>query len=203
MKKSLLQISLLAALALAPIAQAADISLLNVSYDVTREFYKDYNQAFAKYWKQKSGENIIINQSHGGSSKQARAVADGLEADVVTFNTSTDIEFLSENGLEINWKQMSVELLYWIGSGWEVGSTLNLNPNAKSLIVLRATRIAGSCSESFKIFLLSAAKLGTKPSEKSLEVLNLVADLSETSCIPKPAFLKLSIILSLNKLSLL
>jgi len=74
----------------------ADSSLLNASYDVTREFYKDYNAAFVKYWKQKSGENITINQSHGGSSKQARAVADGLEADVITMNQSNDIDLLYE-----------------------------------------------------------------------------------------------------------
>ena len=74
----------------------ADSSLLNASYDVTREFYKDYNVAFAKYWKQKTGETITINQSHGGSSKQARAVADGLEADVITMNQSNDIDILYE-----------------------------------------------------------------------------------------------------------
>jgi len=76
----------------------ADSNLLNASYDVTREFYKDYNAAFVKYWKQKSGENITVNQSHGGSSKQARAVADGLEADVITMNQSNDIDILYERG---------------------------------------------------------------------------------------------------------
>lgn len=77
----------------------ADVALLNVSYDVTREFYKDYNQAFAKYWKAKTGETITINQSHGGSSKQIRAVADGLEADVVTMNQANDIDVLFERKL--------------------------------------------------------------------------------------------------------
>ena len=76
----------------------ADSNLLNASYDVTREFYKDYNAAFVKYWKQKTGENITVNQSHGGSSKQARAVADGLEADVITMNQSNDIDILYERG---------------------------------------------------------------------------------------------------------
>ena len=76
----------------------ADSTLLNVSYDVTREFYKDYNPAFAKYWKQKTGETVTINQSHGGSSKQARAVADGLEADVITMNQANDIDILYERG---------------------------------------------------------------------------------------------------------
>src|SRR5205823_12589863 len=60
------------------------VTLLNVSYDPTRELYQDFNQAFAKYWKTKTGQNVTIEQSHGGSSKQARAVIDGLQADVVT-----------------------------------------------------------------------------------------------------------------------
>lgn len=74
----------------------ADTTLLNVSYDVMRDFYKDLNPAFAKTWKGKTGENITIQQSHGGSSKQARAVADGLEADVITMNQATDIDILAE-----------------------------------------------------------------------------------------------------------
>lgn len=74
----------------------ADSSLLNVSYDVTREFYKDFNPAFIKFWKQKTGETVTINQSHGGSSKQARAVTDGLEADVITMNQAPDIDILYE-----------------------------------------------------------------------------------------------------------
>lgn len=77
----------------------ADVTILNVSYDVTREFYKDYNQAFASYWKAKTGENVIINQSHGGSSKQIRAVADGLEADVVSMNQANDVDVLAERKL--------------------------------------------------------------------------------------------------------
>ncbi|HSI43606.1 MAG TPA: sulfate ABC transporter substrate-binding protein [Methylotenera sp.] len=77
---------------------SADASLLNVSYDVTREFYKDFNPAFIKYWKQKTGETITINQSHGGSSKQARAVTDGLEADVITMNQAPDIDILYDRG---------------------------------------------------------------------------------------------------------
>jgi sulfate transport system substrate-binding protein len=76
----------------------ADVSLLNVSYDVTREFYKDYNAAFQKQWKEKTGETVTINQSHGGSSKQVRSVADGLEADVVTMNQANDIDLLHERG---------------------------------------------------------------------------------------------------------
>ncbi|MFO1429807.1 MAG: sulfate ABC transporter substrate-binding protein [Candidatus Competibacteraceae bacterium] len=84
---------------LAPLASEADTTLLNVSYDVTREFYKDYNSAFADYWKHKTGEIVTINQSHGGSSKQARAVADGLEADVITMNQAGDIDLLQDRGL--------------------------------------------------------------------------------------------------------
>lgn len=74
----------------------ADSILLNVSYDVSREFYKDFNPAFAKYWKQKTGETITINQSHGGSGKQARSVSDGLEADIITMNQAPDIDVLYE-----------------------------------------------------------------------------------------------------------
>lgn len=74
----------------------ADSTLLNVSYDVTREFYKDFNASFAKYWKEKTGETVTINQSHGGSSKQARSVADGLEADVISMNQAPDIDILYE-----------------------------------------------------------------------------------------------------------
>jgi len=86
-------------IALTLTAQArADAALLNVSYDVAREFYKEYNPAFVRYWKQKTGETVRINQSHGGSSKQAGSVADGLEADVVTMNQASDIDMLVERG---------------------------------------------------------------------------------------------------------
>ncbi|MFZ2266178.1 MAG: sulfate ABC transporter substrate-binding protein [Azonexus sp.] len=77
----------------------ADAALLNASYDVARDVFKDYNPLFQKYWKQKTGENLELKQSHGGSSKQVRAVADGLEADVVTMNQANDIEFLADKGL--------------------------------------------------------------------------------------------------------
>lgn len=80
-------------------AALADVSLLNVSYDVARDVYKDYNPMFQKYWKAKSGESLELKQSHAGSTKQVRAVADGLEADVVTMNQANDIEFLAEKGL--------------------------------------------------------------------------------------------------------
>jgi sulfate transport system substrate-binding protein len=91
---------LLAALALAASGVAsAQQTLLNVSYDVAREFYKDINAAFVPWYKKTSGKDVKIEQAHGGSSAQARAVADGLEADVVTMNTTTDVEFLAEKGL--------------------------------------------------------------------------------------------------------
>jgi sulfate transport system substrate-binding protein len=79
------------------LAQAAP-ALLNVSYDVSREFYKDINAAFIKSWKKTSGEELTINQSHGGSSKQARSVIDGLEADVVTMNQHSDIDVIATRG---------------------------------------------------------------------------------------------------------
>ena len=74
----------------------AGSTLLNVSYDVTREFYKDLNPAFIEYWKQKTGETVTINQSHGGSSKQARSVVDGLEADIISMNQAPDIDILHD-----------------------------------------------------------------------------------------------------------
>jgi sulfate transport system substrate-binding protein len=89
-------LSLVALLAALP--AAAQTTILNVSYDVTREFYKDFNAAFAKHWKEKTGEAVTVNQSHGGSSRQARAVADGLEADVITMNQANDIDILVERG---------------------------------------------------------------------------------------------------------
>lgn len=95
--KRLLPLSLLAAgFALATSAQAA--TLLNVSYDVMRDFYKDYNAAFQKHWQAEGGQPLQIQMSHGGSSKQARAVIDGLAADVITMNMATDINALADHG---------------------------------------------------------------------------------------------------------
>jgi len=74
-----------------------DVKLLNVSYDPTRELYQAFNASFAKYWKAKTGQTVTINQSHGGSGKQARSVIDGLEADVVTLALAYDIDAISEN----------------------------------------------------------------------------------------------------------
>jgi len=79
-------------------ARARDATLLNASYDVTRELYKDVNAAFVATWKQRTGDTLTINQSHGGSSKQARAVIDGLPADVVTMNQALDIDLIAAQG---------------------------------------------------------------------------------------------------------
>ena len=88
------------------IATAGTVTLLNVSYDPTRELYQDYNAAFAKHWKAKTGNDVQIQQSHGGSSKQARAVIDGLEADVVTLALAYDIDAIAQNAklLPANWQ---------------------------------------------------------------------------------------------------
>ena len=86
-------------------ALAADATILNVSYDVTREFYRDYNAAFAAHWKATTSNTVTINQSHGGSSKQAQAVVNGLEADVVTMNQPLDVDVLYSSARLIpqNW----------------------------------------------------------------------------------------------------
>ena len=81
-----------------PVAAQAQTTLLNVSYDPTRELYQEFNAAFAKHWKAKTGRDVTIKQSHGGAAKQARAVIDGLEADVVTLALAYDIDALHEVG---------------------------------------------------------------------------------------------------------
>jgi sulfate/thiosulfate-binding protein len=87
-------------------SQAADVRLLNASYDPTRELYEDYDRAFAAYWKAKTGDTVTINQSHGGSGKQARSVIDGLDADVVTLALAYDIDMLAAQGglIPANWQ---------------------------------------------------------------------------------------------------
>ncbi|HEY8607582.1 MAG TPA: sulfate ABC transporter substrate-binding protein [Noviherbaspirillum sp.] len=96
--KKLVQVALGVILA-APLANAADVNLLNVSYDPTRELYQDFNKAFAQQWKAKSGDNVTVRQSHGGSGKQARSVIDGLDADVVTLALAYDIDEIAGKGL--------------------------------------------------------------------------------------------------------
>jgi len=87
-------------------AGAQDVTLLNVSYDPTREFYAEYNKLFADHWKSKTGKDVEVEQSHGGSSKQGRSVIDGLEADVVTLALAYDIDAIAEKSglLEKNWQ---------------------------------------------------------------------------------------------------
>ncbi len=97
MKKTFFNLAtLITALALTSpiVATAADVTLLNVSYDPTRELYQDYNAAFSKYWKEKTGDNVTIKASHGGSGKQARAIIDGLDADVATLALAYDVDQL-------------------------------------------------------------------------------------------------------------
>ena len=97
----------LALAATAGVAMAKDITLLNVSYDPTRELYQDYSKAFAKYWKAKTGDDVTVKTSHGGSGKQARSVIDGLDADVVTLGLAYDIDEIAERAklLPTDWQK--------------------------------------------------------------------------------------------------
>ena len=105
MKKTFLALALVSALFTSS-TYAADISLLNVSYDPTRELYQDFNASFAKYWLAKTGDTVTVKQSHGGSGKQARSIIDGLEADVATLALAADIDALANNGnlVPANWQ---------------------------------------------------------------------------------------------------
>src|SRR6202451_4771551 len=116
-----------AALAMAAVfvcstAQAADITLLNVSYDPTRELYKSINTAFAADWKAKHGDSVTINQSHGGSGAQSRAVIDGLDADVVTLALAYDIDAIAAKGL--------------IAADWQKRLPLNAAPYTSTIVFL-------------------------------------------------------------------
>jgi sulfate/thiosulfate transport system substrate-binding protein len=110
------------ALSTAAAAFAADVTLLNVSYDPTRELYSDFNNAFAHYWQKKTGDHVTINQSHGGSGKQARAVIDGLEADVVTLALAYDIDAIEAKGL--------------IKPGWQKELPHNSAPYTSTIVFL-------------------------------------------------------------------
>ncbi len=88
--------SVLLATSVAGTAQAKDVSLLNVSYDPTREFYREYNEMFAKYWEETTGDKVTVRQSHGGAGSQARAIIDGLDADVATLALAYDIDQFHE-----------------------------------------------------------------------------------------------------------
>jgi sulfate transport system substrate-binding protein len=105
--KRLTALVVAASFALASAAQAADVKLLNVSYDPTRELYGNINKAFLADWKKQTGQSLDISQSHGGSGKQARAVIDGLDADVVTLALAADIDAISKNArlLPADWQK--------------------------------------------------------------------------------------------------
>jgi sulfate transport system substrate-binding protein len=107
MKRFATTLFVAAALLAGASAQAASTTLLNVSYDPTRELYKDINAAFAAQWKARTGQDVTINQSHGGSGSQSRAVIDGLDADVVTLALAYDIDAISQKAglLPANWQK--------------------------------------------------------------------------------------------------
>jgi sulfate/thiosulfate transport system substrate-binding protein len=105
-----------------PPAQGTPVTLLNVSYDPTREFYQEIDAAFTKAWAAKGGRPVTINQSHGGSGKQARSVIDGLEADVVTLALAYDIDAIQERGL--------------IGRGWQARLPNNSTPYTSVIVFL-------------------------------------------------------------------
>jgi len=107
---------------LAGTAQAANVKLLNVSYDPTRELYKAINAAFVADWKSKHGDNVTINQSHGGSGAQARAVGDGLDADVVTLALAYDIDAIAQKGL--------------IAKNWQTRLPHNASPYTSTIVFL-------------------------------------------------------------------
>ena len=104
-------------------ASAKSVELLNVSYDPTRELYQEYNTAFATYWKKQSGDDVTITQSHGGSGKQARAVIDGLQADVVTLGLPPDIDAIVKNG-------------HLIDPKWESRLPQNSSPYTSTIVLL-------------------------------------------------------------------
>jgi sulfate/thiosulfate-binding protein len=104
------------------LAQAKDITLLNVSYDPTREFYADYNKVFASYWKAKTGDDVTVKASHGGSGKQARSVIDGLEGDVVTLALAYDIDAIADKGL--------------LATDWQKKFKSNATPYSSTIVFL-------------------------------------------------------------------
>ncbi len=103
-------------------ASAANVELLNVSYDPTRELYEEYNAAFAAHWQKESGDTVTIKQSHGGSGKQARAVTDGLEADVVTLALAADIDAVAAKGL--------------LPADWQKSRAHNSSPYTSTIVFL-------------------------------------------------------------------
>ncbi len=119
--KTSTRLALVAALSFAGLAAQAQ-TLLNASYDVAREFYKDYNAAFVAHYKKTTGKDVKIDQAHGGSSAQARAVNDGLDADVVTMNTTTDVEFLAGTGV--------------VAKDWQKRFPNNASPTTSTMLFL-------------------------------------------------------------------
>lgn len=113
----------LTASALSAVAQPAPVTLLNVSYDPTRELYVEYNAAFTKFWKAKTGQDVTIKQSHGGSGKQARSIIDGLDADVATLALAGDTDALHTNG-------------GWIPKDWQKRLPLNSTPYASTIVLV-------------------------------------------------------------------
>ena len=99
--------SVLLATSVAGPAQAKDVSLLNVSYDPPREFYREYNETFAEYWEETTGDTVTVRQSHGGAGSQARAIIDGLDADVATLALAYDIDQFHEKAglIPADWQQ--------------------------------------------------------------------------------------------------
>jgi sulfate transport system substrate-binding protein len=102
---------------------AKTVELLNVSYDPTRELYVDYNKAFAAYWQKKTGDTVVVKQSHGGSGKQARSVIDGLQADVVTLALAADIDAIVKNG-------------NWVAADWSTRLADNASPYTSTIVFL-------------------------------------------------------------------
>ena len=119
---TLLGAAVLTTAAGAALAQTAPVTLLNVSYDPTRELYVEYNAAFTKYWKAKTGQDVTIKQSHGGSGKQARSIIDGLDADVATLALAGDTDALNANG-------------GWIPKDWQKRLPHNSTPYASTIIL--------------------------------------------------------------------
>jgi len=105
-------------------AIAKDVTLLNVSYDPTRELYQEYNAAFSKYWKAKTGDNVTVKASHGGSGKQARSVIDGLDADVVTLALAYDIDAIANEGGKL------------VNADWQTKFKNNSTPYSSTIIFL-------------------------------------------------------------------
>ncbi|MCR3894745.1 sulfate ABC transporter substrate-binding protein [Aeromonas caviae] len=121
MKLRMTALTVLSLLALGQV-QATEVRLLNVSYDPTRELFQEYNSAFAKEWKAKTGDDVVVSQSHGGSGKQARAVVDGLEADVVSLALAYDVDAVAKAGLT--------------ASDWEGRLANNASPYTSTIVFL-------------------------------------------------------------------